>query len=117
MMSQESLYSSWRLTKGRHCLSLSYMEKYIYEFKPEKNIKLLEERGIGFEDVIAVLDAKGPLTVLDHPNVVKYPHQKIYVLGIDGYAYLVPFEKQGNKVVLKTIYPSRKLTKICKSKL
>lgn len=93
------------------------MEKHTYVYNPLKNLKLLEERGIGFEDVIAVLDTKGPLTILDHPNKVKYPKQKIYGLDIEGYGYLVPFEKQGKKILLKTIYPSRKITRIYKEKL
>lgn len=31
--------------------------------------------------------------------------------------YLVPFEKQGNKATLKTIYPSRKMTRRYREKL
>lgn len=93
------------------------MNKLIYEFSPEKNAKLLLERGVGFEDVIAVLGSKGALTVIDHPNPGKYPQQQIYVLEIDGYIYGVPFERQDNKVFLKTVYPSRKLTKVYKDNL
>jgi uncharacterized DUF497 family protein len=44
------------------------MEKPLYEYSVEKNLKLLEERGIGFEDIIAILSAKGALAVIDHPN-------------------------------------------------
>lgn len=93
------------------------MEHPIYEYSAEKNLKLLEERGIGFEDIIAILDAKGALTIIDHPNKVKYPHQKIYIVDINGYAYLVPFERHSNKVTLKTIFPSRKITRLYRSKL
>lgn len=53
------------------------MDRIIYEYKPEKNLRLLKERNIGFEDIIALLDTKGALTILDHPNPDKYPHQKI----------------------------------------
>ena len=87
------------------------MEIPTYEYSTEKNLKLLEERGIGFEDIIAILNVNGALTVIDHPNAAKYPHQKIYIVDVNGYAYLVPFEKHSNKVVLKTIFPSRKLNK------
>jgi hypothetical protein len=93
------------------------MEHPIYEYNPEKNLKLLEQRGIGFEDIIAILNAKGALAVIDHPNKAKYPHQKIYIVGINGYAYLIPFERCSNKAILKTIFPSRKITRLYREKL
>ncbi len=89
----------------------------VYNYVDEKNLKLLQERGIGFEDIIAVLNSKRCLAVLDHPNPTKYPNQKIYVVDINGYAYLVPFEKRGNTSFLKTIYPSRKITRLYQEKL
>jgi hypothetical protein len=89
------------------------MEKPIYEYKAEKNLKLLAERGVGFEDVIAILDARGPLIVLDHPNPSEYPRQKLYCVDLDDYVYVVPFEKgKNNTISLKTIYPSRKMTRL-----
>ena len=84
----------------------------MYEFSQEKNLQLISSRGIGFEDVIAILDAKGALTVIDHPNNKKYPQQKIYIIEIDSYIYLVPFERDGDKIILKTIFPSRKMTRL-----
>ena len=44
------------------------MENCTYIYSNEKNLKLLEERGVGFEDVICVLDTKGYIAVIDHPN-------------------------------------------------
>ena len=93
------------------------MEKPIYNYSDEKNAKLLHERGIGFEDVIAILDTKGYLAVMDHPNPDKYPKQQIYMVEINEYIYLVPFEKRDNKAILKTIYPSRKMTRLYREKL
>jgi hypothetical protein len=92
------------------------MDKPIFEYNAGKNLKLLEERGIGFEDIIAILDSEGPLGIIDHPNPAKYPKQKIYIVDVDGYAYLVPFERQGEKAILKTIYPSRKITRMYRNK-
>jgi hypothetical protein len=93
------------------------MYEPVYEYSHEKNLKLLRERGIGFEDVIVVLAGKGALTVIDHPNRRKYPQQKIYVLDIKGYIYLVPFDKDGDKIILKTVYPSRKMTRLYATKI
>lgn len=93
------------------------MNKPNYEYGAEKNKKLLEERGISFEDIITILEINGALEVIDHPNKAKYPKQKIYVVDVGGYAYLVPFERQGETAILKTIFPSRKMTRLLKSKL
>lgn len=93
------------------------MDKPDYEYNAEKNNKLMKERGIGFEDIITILELKGPLAIIDHPNKTKYPNQKIYVVDINSYAYLIPFEKQNNKAILKTIFPSRKMTRLYSIKL
>ena len=47
----------------------------------------------------------------DHPNKDKYPNQKIMIIDIDNYAYLVPFAIEESEYFLKTIIPSRKATK------
>lgn len=52
----------------------------------------------------------GLLVVLDHPNTDQYPNQRMFVVRIRGYAYLVPFVETENEVFLKTIIPSRKAT-------
>lgn len=93
------------------------MDNPTYEYNVEKNLKLIAERGIGFEDIIAILNAKGALSVIDHPNKAKYPQQKIYIVDVDGYAYLVPFERRGSKAFLITVFPSRKITRLYRDKL
>jgi uncharacterized DUF497 family protein len=88
------------------------MEKQlIYDFDAEKNARLIELRGISFEQIIAILENKGPVDVLKHPNAVKYPHQKMYVIEFEDYIYLVPFVEEEDKIFLKTIFPDRKATK------
>ncbi len=87
-------------------------EKATYEFSADKNQLLIKERGISFEDVIAALDNGDLLDLVAQHNMEKYLNQKIYMVNIDGYVYLVPYvEKEGGTVFLKTIFPSRKLTK------
>jgi hypothetical protein len=46
-----------------------------------------------------------------HPNPDKYPHQKMFILEIEGYAYVVPFVEDNEKVFLKTAYKSRLATR------
>ncbi|MCP3849360.1 MAG: BrnT family toxin [Gammaproteobacteria bacterium] len=80
-------------------------------WNPDKNHKLIEERGISFEDVVFYLHHDGLLDDLSHLNKDKYPHQRIFVISIDEYAYLVPYVEDEKEIFLKTIIPSRKATK------
>jgi uncharacterized DUF497 family protein len=84
---------------------------YEFTFDPEKNKKLIKERNISFEEVICLINENKLIDVLDHHNKQEYPNQKIYVIDVEGYIYLVPFEKIGDRIYLKTIFPSRKYTK------
>ena len=80
-------------------------------WSPEKNAMLTAERSISFEDVLFHIVNGDILDTLDHPNQARYPGQKIHVVNIEGYAYLVPFVESDEEVFLKTIIPSRKATK------
>jgi len=51
------------------------------------------------------------LDILEHPNQEKYGGQRVLVVKVEDYVYLVPFVEMENEVVLKTIIPSRKATK------
>ena len=50
--------------------------------------------------------------ILQHPHQARYAGQRIFVVNIDGYAYLVPFVEGEGEVFLKTIIPSRKATNL-----
>ncbi len=78
----------------------------------EKNIRLKAERGVSFEEVLSSMSNGGLLVVLAHPNTALYPNQRMFVVRIRGYAYLVPFVETKQEVFLKTIIPSRKATRI-----
>ena len=51
------------------------------------------------------------LDLAAHPNQEKYPGQQIIVVEINEYAYLVPFVEGEQSIFLKTIIPSRKMTR------
>lgn len=82
-----------------------------FDWSKEKNDWLREERGVCFDDIIGILEDEEFLDVVDHPNSQRYSHQKMYVVVVNDYAYLVPFVEDEEKVFLKTIIPSRKATK------
>ena len=78
----------------------------------EKNIRLKAQRGVSFEEVVSAISNGDLLVVLNHPNTDQYPNQRMFVVRIRGYAYLVPFVETKQEVFLKTIIPSRKATRI-----
>lgn len=82
-----------------------------FEWNDGKNEKLKEERGISFEDILYYIEKEEILDLVLHPLQAKYPGQKMFIIAIDDYAYLVPFIETDDSVFLKTIIPSRKATK------
>ena len=50
------------------------------------------------------------LDIVDNPGR-EYQHQKMFVLDIEGYVYLIPFIETAEAYILITIFPSRKATK------
>ena len=80
-------------------------------WNPDKNRKLIEERGISFEEIIFSLKSGCLLDDVEHPNREKYPHQRVFVVSIDDYAYLVPYVENDEEIFLETVVPSRKATK------
>ena len=98
------------LTEGTQLTIINYME-YYFEFNYEKNNKLLKERGIGFEQIIALIERDYVLDTIPHKNQDQYPSQRVYVIDVDNYCYLVPHVIDGKEIFLKTIIPSRKATR------
>lgn len=82
-----------------------------FDWNSEKNRKLILERNVSFEDVIFLIKNGGLLADLKHPNSAEYPTQRMYIVEIDLYAYLVPYVETEHEIFLKTIIPSRKATK------
>lgn len=77
----------------------------------EKNQQLMSERGVSFEDVMFALQSGGLLDDGPHPNESKYPTQRLLVVQIADYAWLVPYVENDQEIFLKTVIPSRKATK------
>jgi len=82
-----------------------------FVWNSEKNAQLIQERGISFERVIFHIERDEILDVIKHPNPSKYPKQRMFILDIGNYAYLVPFVETETEIFLKTIIPSRKATR------
>lgn len=82
-----------------------------FRWPSDKNALLRAERGISFEEVTVAVEAGALLEVVPHPNPKRYPRQKVMVVEVAGYAYLVPFVEEADHYFLKTIIPSRKATR------
>ncbi len=82
-----------------------------FDWNNQKNEQLKEERDISFEDCVIVIEEGKILDIIEHQNKEKYLNQKIFVVNINNYAYLIPFIEDEEKIFLKTIIPSRKATK------
>lgn len=82
-----------------------------YEWNPDKNRTLQAKRNVSFDDVITSLENGLGVDDAPHPNVIKYPTQRMMTVIIRDYCYLVPYVEVGDNRFLKTIIPSRKATK------
>jgi hypothetical protein len=79
-----------------------------YTWNVEKNRRLKDERNVSFEEVVFYIERGCLLDIVEHPNQERYAGQRIFIVKVRDYAYLVPFVETDREVFLKTIIPSRK---------
>lgn len=94
----------------RHTAAYHLLQKTM-QWNAQKNEILKRGRGVSFEMVVVAIGAGGLLDVLPHPNREKYPDQRVLVVAVDDYAYLVPYVEKEEYLFLKTIIPNRKATR------
>jgi len=91
-------------------LCYNHVVKY-FNWNDEKNEQLKTERSVSFEDVILSIGKGGLLDIVEHPNPERYAGQRMFIVNINNYAFLVPFVEAQQEIFLKTIIPSRKATR------
>lgn len=79
-------------------------------FNKEKDRPLIKARGVGFKKIGSAITKGGLVKVIHHPNIKKYPKQKILLVRLKDYIYVVPFIEEKDYIFLKTIYPSHRYT-------
>jgi hypothetical protein len=79
-----------------------------FNWSHEKNELLKAERGISFDEIVLLIESEHILGIEENPA---RPNQKICILEIENYAFVVPFVENQNEIFLKTAFPSRKYTK------
>ena len=82
-----------------------------YAWNREKNQRLKVERDVSFEEVVAHIAAGGLLDIVEHPNPEKYEGQRLFIVKMRDYVWLVPFVETEDEIFLKTVIPSRKATR------
>lgn len=82
-----------------------------FDWSDEKNEELKRDRGLSFEEVAFHISHNGLLDTIENPNQEKYVGQRIFIVNVEGYACLVPFIENEEAFFLKTVIPSRKMTK------
>ena len=82
-----------------------------FAWNNEKNQLIKAERDVSFEEVVVHIATGDLLDIVEHPNPEKYERQRMFIVKMREYAWLVPFVETGDEIFLKTIIPSRKATK------
>jgi uncharacterized DUF497 family protein len=95
----------------RHTRSATIACVRVFNWSDEKNRALIAERGVSFEEAVFYLQSGGLLDDLVHHNPGSYSGQRIFVVAILDYVFLVPYVEDDEQIFLKTIIPSRKFTR------
>jgi uncharacterized DUF497 family protein len=82
-----------------------------FRWSHEKNEQLKAERNVSFEEVVLAIEADRLLDIVAHSNPGKYPNQRMFVVAVERYVYLVPFVEEDEYYFLKTVIPNRKATR------
>ena len=76
-------------------------------WNPLKNERLKKTRGVSFEEVLQA----ELIVFIKHPGI---PHQSLMLFWHNHYVWAVPYVETENGMFLKTVYRSRKFTKMHK---
>jgi uncharacterized DUF497 family protein len=93
----------------RHTLMYALIMDKVFDWNQDKNRKLARERGISFEAVVSHIEGGNLLAIVRGRG--KFRHQKQLIVLIGQYVYVVPCIEEEGRIFLKTIIPSRKMTK------
>jgi hypothetical protein len=94
--------------------TIGTMSDYTFEWRESKNLLSKQTYAVCFEDVVIALQVKRLFSEAPHFNQKNYAHPRLFIVEIDEYAYVIPYVINADKnvILLKTLYPSRKFTKL-----
>ena len=76
-----------------------------FAWNPLKSERLKKTRGVSFEEI----SKTKLIRIKDHHG---RENQQLLLFDFKGYVWLVPFVETEDHIFLKTLYPSRKYTKL-----
>jgi len=72
---------------------------------------LKENRNISFEEIVISIANNKLLDTVEHPNKLKYPNQKMFIVEVREFAFVVSFIEDDEKYFLKKFIQAEKLQK------
>ena len=85
------------------------MKPILWDKSKAQTLALNTDRNITFERCLVAIEAGDILANIANPS---RDGQNIFVLNIEDYAYVVPYVEDSEGLYLKTVFPSRKYTKL-----
>lgn len=84
------------------------LRQILWSAEKDNMLRLAEGRfGIGLaECAVAIEEGR----ILDNLQSETRPNQRIFILEIDGYAFVVPYVFKKDSVFMNTMFPNRKYT-------
>lgn len=83
-----------------------------FEWDKNKSRIIKQKHGKSLEEILNYIASGNVIAFMKHFNQEKYPNQRIIIVNIEGYPWVVPCEIRGNKLRLITAYRSRKFKKL-----
>lgn len=70
----------------------------LINWNTDKNELLKKTRNISFEEIVIAINNENIIDTVKHPNQEKHPNQKMYLVSIKDYIYVVPFVENKTEI-------------------
>lgn len=84
------------------------MKEIIWDSRKAKILGENSDRDVTFERCVVAIENGDILDIIENPA---RGGQSLFILDIEGYAYVVPYVEDEKALYFKTVYPSRRYTK------
>lgn len=78
-----------------------------FGWSDRKNQWLIKHRGISFEEIVEAISER--LLDVRENKSLRHPRQKIFIVDIEQYPWVVPFRETKAEIFLITAFPDRRL--------
>jgi len=81
-----------------------------FEWDNKKSELVKRERGLSFDEIVENIRQGAVLDIVD--NREEFKEQKLLILNINNYSWVVPVEFRDGRIRIITAFKSRKFTKL-----